>query len=81
MSLPGGFITISNNFMKSKNYINKKGEHPEISKVFYWDDLTFKKEDLTDNNWFYFGDNSEKEKLDQISAMKLRNGIIPILIV
>ena len=61
MSITGGFIAISESFMKSCNYINNKNEHPESFFVIYSKDLVFKKEELNDKNWLYIGEESEEK--------------------
>ena len=77
--MTGGFIVVSEAFAKSENYINKKGEHPDIFSIIYWENIVLKNEGLNDKNWLYIGSSSEKEKEEQLLVMKLCNGTIPII--
>lgn len=78
MSIKGGFIAISESFMKSSNYVNNNNEHPKAFSVIYADNLIFKKEELNDKNWLYVGEESEEKKQSQIATMKFTGGVIPI---
>jgi hypothetical protein len=78
MSIPGGFIAISESFMKACNYINIKNEHPKVFAIICHDNLVFKKEELNDKNWLYIGEESEEKNKGQLEYMKFRKGVIPI---
>jgi len=79
MSVKGICVVASNDFIKSNNYVNKKGEHPKYDSLIYWDKLVLKKEDLNDNNWLYIGEASEEQKDGQLSSMKFHEGWVPII--
>jgi len=78
MSIPGGFIAASEDFMKANSYINKNGEHPKLSTIIYWNKLVLNKEELTDDNWLYIGNETEENKKGQLSSMKFHKGVVPI---
>ena len=73
------YAAISVDFTKSKNYINKNGEHPATSSSIHYNQFIIKKEELSDNNWLYIGKESKEKKQSQLAALAFyKNGFIPI---
>jgi hypothetical protein len=66
-------------FTKASNYINKKGEHPNIlSAIDHWK-IVLKAEYLDDNNWLYIGKEPEEKVKWQISVLKQFRDWVPII--
>lgn len=62
-------------FYKSSCFINKKGERPMVFSHIKWSEVVAKKEELSDSNWLYIGDNFFFTK----EAMVFCNSCIVIL--
>ena len=75
--MPWSPITIDK-LWRSSNYVNKKGEHPKLFRIITEDRIALEKEELTDNNWLYIGEDTENMK-NYFRGMSSRREYINII--
>lgn len=78
MSIKGFCVYSTGNFAKSLNYINKKGDHPEILSTIGWDKIVLKKEGLDEKKWLYIGGETEEGIKNQLTILEMHKGFVII---
>ena len=82
MSMPRPIFPpiIAKSFLKSSSFVNKNGSRPErIGSIIRWDKIVLTKEELTDDNWQYVGEDTEDLVKRQLKTLKFYDDGIPIL--
>jgi len=70
---------IAYSFTKASSFINIKGDHPEIFTNVIYNKIVLNKEELTDDNWLYIGDESKDLVSAQIDTMIHYKDWLPII--
>ena len=39
--------------VKSENYVNKNGEHPEVNSLIKWNRIVFNEKDIVGDEWYF----------------------------
>jgi len=57
-------------FERASNYINNKGEHPQLKTNIRYNKIVFNKEELTDKKWLYVGNESTNKIKEHFKTLR-----------